>query len=183
MNNPINAETFLPALLVEWLTEVRSDLGLPADLSIFAAPYMGDFALPALVVGCPGFKFTGHPATADYEIHITLHTDSMGDPVLDETPAAALTRRAAICTQENATLGLLRAALSLRLGQTLPTTVPVDSFFDWIGDRTPPGTEDGWALEDLLITAGIGIEYDEKNKLRRRGMTLTARMMTNEFTV
>lgn len=184
MSTPINGETFLPTLLVEYLTAVRTSLGLPAVLNIAAWPFLQPFARPQLGISASTFTFIGHPALQQYDLQVLLDYGVEGEPVTGETDAERLTRLQAALDAENEILALVRAALALRPGETLPTDTPVPSIFDWIDDtRVVPAGEDGWALEDLLVSSGGGsLVYDPEKRIRQRLTNYIARLRTNEFT-
>lgn len=185
MNTPVNGETFLPQLLVDYFTAQRTNLGLPAALNLYASPYLGTFTRPCLVIESPSFRMIGHPMVQEYDVHLELQYNVDGEPATSETEAAAKARRDAILATENTTLSLIRAALALRTGQTLSAVGTVKSLFDWVTvDRTAPAGEDNWALEDITIAAGGGgITFNADTRLRHRGTSYVVRFMSNEFTV
>lgn len=183
---PVNGETFFPQLIVDWLTDIRTQLGLNSALNIVAMPAVEAYELPLLLVGCSSFKPTGTLTAVEYDITFLLRTDAAGDPVLNETPAQRTTRLRGVLTQENQTLALLRASISLRKGQVLDETDKPDviSFFDWCAARTVPDDEDGWELQGFDFTAGGGTLDPQKDaRLRDRVTHAVLRALTNEFTV
>lgn len=184
MATPINAETFIPALLVEYLEAQRTALGLPTALNLYAWPYLGDMERPFLGIEATSFKFDAHPATQTYDVSIMLDYGVDGEPEPRETAAEAKTRRDAMLAAENAILAKVRAAFALKTGQQITFTSAVDSLFTWIASRSTPAGEDGWALEEFLVAAGGGsIAFDADKRIRRRITNYTARIMNNEFTV
>ncbi len=186
MNTPINGETFIPALCVEYLEAIRTDLGLPDELTLAAWPYLADFQRPQLGISAATFTIPRHPYMQEYQIEMLLDYGVDGEPPAGkETAAQTLARRTAMLTAENQIVSLLRAAFSLKTGQTLDAVGTVPSFADWINNtRTGPVDEDGFTLEDFRITGGGGtLNYDPEKRLRHRITTYHARLQTNEFTV
>lgn len=186
MNIPVNGETFIPTLCRDYLTYVRTNLGLASTLTIAAWPYLDDFVRPQLGIAVTSFTIPSHPTIQEYTVEMLLDYGVDGTPpATKETAAQSLTRRAAILTLESKQVSLIRAAFALKTGQTFTNVGSVVSFFDWITNtRTVPGTEDGWALEDFRITGGGGsLMYDAEKRTRHRSTTYYARLMTNEFTV
>lgn len=183
MLTPINGETFLPALFRDWLIDIRTLLGLPADLNIVSAPAPSAYALPLLEFSCPSFTLPTHDRIGIYNITMLLISSADGEPATGETDAQAVTRRAAAITAENNTIALIRAAMALKKGQQLGDDLDVTSFFDWCDDRVPPDTEDGWQLQSTQIVGqGGALAFIEDKRLRTRATNYTCRMITNEFT-
>lgn len=185
MSTPINAETFLPELLADYIDSQRTALGLGTALNLYPWPWVGDMERPFLAIEASQFKFDAHPATQDLEVVIMLDYGVDGEPVTGETAAQSTARRAAMLAAENAMLAKIRAALALRPGQTITFTGAVTSLWDWItDDRVVPAGEDGWALEEFVVASGGGsISYAGERRIRTRLTNYHARIMTNEFTV
>lgn len=183
MNTPVNGITFLPALLRDWLQDIRTDLGLPAALTIASAPAPTAYALPLLEISCPSFRLPAHDRLVEYTINVLFVTNADGEPAGSESDAAAVTRRAAAIAAENDTDALVHAALSLQKGQELGDALEIPSFFDWCDDRTQPVGEDGFEIQSQQAVGQSGsLTFDENRRTRTRVTTYLFRMITNEFT-
>lgn len=184
MSTPINGETFLPALLVEYLEAQRAALGLPDELNLYAWPYLGEMERPFIGIEATTFRFDAHPATQLYDVSVLLDYGVDGEPAPREDAAAAKVRRDAMLTTENTILAKIRAAFSLRTSQQITFEDDVDSLFTWAAARTSPDGEDYWRLEEFVIAAGGGsIGFNAEKRIRTRVTNYQARLMTNEFTV
>lgn len=184
IRTPINGETWIPQLLVDYFTAQRANLGLPSDLNLRAWPFVGKFVRPYLGFEASTFRLAGHPSIQVYDVSMALSYEVDEDPELKETDAAAQTRRQAILTTETGALSLARAALSLRYGETLSAVGTVKSLFDWAGsDRTVPTGEDYYSLEDFIVAqTGGSLSINAEKATRTRITHYTCRIVTNEFT-
>lgn len=149
---PINAETKLPQLLLDYVESRRVALGLPAAtvLPFTAGVVDGVHAYPEVVFYCDSFEIT-HPEKMNLNVAVTLITDRSVVESADESSYAAMIR-SALCD--------------------------VSAFMAWLltlssGDRT------GWRIQKYRATGG-GIEIDAEMSQRRRRTNVVAHMITSE---
>ncbi len=183
MSTPVNGETFIPALLVEYLEAQRTALGLPTDLNFVAWPFLGAMTRPFFGIEATSFKLAGHPTNQVYDVSTMLDYGVGGDPAAKESAEVMQARLGTVLATENFIVSRVRAALCLRPGETITFDGSVDSLFTWAASRTAPAGEDYWHLNDFTpAPAGGSIVYDADKRFRKRITNYLCRFETNEFT-
>lgn len=151
----INAETFIPELLIDYLESRRTDLEMPvsADLPFYAGIRDGVQAEPCVVVYCDAFTCP-HPERMSLSMSATLINARDAEESADESAIAAKIRRA--------------------LGD-------IAGFKTWLATLS---TEErtGWNITKYLLVGG-GIEIDSELAQRRRRTAIECHVITTETAV
>lgn len=155
MPSIINAETFIPQLLLDYVETRRTGLSIPvsADLPFYAGIRDGVSCSPCVVFYCEAWEMQ-HPERMSLAVSVTLINDRAAEESADESEIAAQIRRAL------ADVAALKA---------------------WMLTLTEAEST-GWDMTKYLITRG-GIEIDAELSQRRRSTLLEVHCRTTETAV